>query len=168
MHPYNILRFKVQVFWYFVILVHYIYNTIFDTNPKLIESYIGNIEERQKNSLTWKQAEYLKGIKCIYRELKSEVDRLHQLLKDHKVFLLNTNMIDVDIYKQFGIQKLFNCKYRGDGELSRHKPAVKINYNGEKITVTSKDVVRAFQLGADSFEDVCQVIQKFGSIEAIL
>ncbi|REE91544.1 hypothetical protein A8990_10451 [Paenibacillus taihuensis] len=112
--------------------------------------------------------------KIAYKKMQLVIDKYLEQLRARTVFVRNLERIwdDQDrVCAYYGLEKEFQCKLDdecGDFMTAELESADIIDSDGQKVTVTLSDLRRAFELGYKDTAEICCVLRKKGSIEAVL
>ena len=115
----------------------------------------------------------LKHYRKMFLLLKDDLLQLHDNLKKRKEFVNNLEYIydDDRVCEYYGVEKEFACSFEGEyadmlfAQVSEYTFSLE---SGDKVIVTMKDLQRAFELGFNTIDEICQVKKKYDSIDKIL
>ena len=119
------------------------------------------------------QVYVLKHYKKVFESLKNDLIKLQGDLRERKKFVNNHDCIyeDDSVCKYYGVEKEFACSLDDDygdylsAHSSEHTFVLK---SGESIIITLHELHRAFELGFNTIEEICQAKLNYNSIDEIL
>lgn len=145
--------------------------------PKAIVSYdsIQQLDEiLQKENKTSSIAIKCRMRRKAFERLQKNVNTLYENLRSGKEFIQNLDYIydnPLEVLPYYGLEKDFECKYDKEytNEIIDALPSKDYALpDGTTITITEKDVEKAFELGYESIEQICQLKAELGSVDAVL
>lgn len=131
-----------------------------------IESLLNNPENR-------KHADILSLRKIAYKTLKPKVEECLEKLRQKKAYVRHLDYIWDDrdrVCKFFGVAEEFQCTIDeyGDMMTAGVEYALFQMKDGSSVEITLQDLYTAFELGFQSFTEICQVKHEAGSIDSVL
>lgn len=132
-----------------------------------IESLLNNPENRR-------HAAILNLRKYAYIKLKPKVEECLENLREKKVYVRHLDYIWDDhdrVCEFYGVSKEFRCTLDdeyGDMMSAGAESALFQTKDGNSVEITLQDLYTAFELGFQSFTEICQVKHETGSIESVL
>ena len=132
-----------------------------------IESLLNNPENRRHSDI-------LKLRKFAYKALKPKVEECLEKLRQKKAYVRHLDYIwdDQDrVCEFFGVAEEFRCTLDdeyGDMMTAGIESALFQMKDGSNVEITLQDLYTAFELGFQSFTEICQVKHETGSIESVL
>lgn len=112
--------------------------------------------------------------KRAFEQLQKNVDTLYANIKSGKEYIQNLEYIydnPLDVLPYYGLEKDFQCKYDEEytNEIIDALPSKDYTLpDGSKITITVKDIEKAFELGYENIEQICQLKAELGSVDLVL
>lgn len=144
-----------------------------DTTPLAVYSSLAEIEELESSSrhdVTF----LLKYRKRMFKRLQNKVDNLIDELRERKVYIQHLDHIFDDwdrVCFYYNVKEKFQCTLDseyGDMMSAGIDHADFTLPDQSSVTITLKDLYRAFELGFNNIEEICRVKRYSGSIESIL
>jgi|GEM_PF-2124637 len=152
------------------------YYTHYHTRKRIDRKTYTSIEEIEivlAETSDW----YGKNLLCCYRkvfnQLKSIVEQKLNAIRNQTVLINNIDFIwdnQADVLRYYNIEELFGCRYDSeDGEICDYQKSICVPYQGGTETIiTFEDIISAFKLGFENFEQINRVKSEKGSIDAVL
>lgn len=121
--------------------------------------------------------------KEIISELITQVDRTYEEIKNGQVAIFADGILTDepnDIYEYYGLENDFKCVYDETLEFETSWGSESGAYvttpsrkkyelaNGSSVVIRDADIAVAFWLGFRSFEEICRIVSKYGSVWAVL
>lgn len=111
----------------------------------------------------------------VFNVLKKTVDDLFQNIREEKTFINNPdqmygNEAEWEILKYYKLEKDFVYEHIqfDDGERINYYPDKNYRWNGQAINIRHADLLDAYKLGIQSFEDVLNIKSEYGAIKEII
>lgn len=144
--------------------------------PKAFEEYtsIDDIAKvKDKKTKYGMQFVPYKSRERIFRLLKQNVDNIRSDLINRNIFIQNIDYIydyPEEVFRFYKIEKDFQCEYdKIYGEITSSSDSATFSLpNGKKVEINKKDVFRGFELGINNINDICMIIDRYGSIDSLL
>ena len=121
-----------------------------------------------------RHSDILKLRKFAYKALKPKVEECLEKLRQKKAYVRHLDYIwdDQDrVCEFFGVAEEFRCTLDdeyGDMMTAGIESALFQMKDGSNVEITLQDLYTAFELGFQSFTEICQVKHETGSIESVL
>ncbi len=136
-----------------------------------------SIQKRQESfRLNTNSYIILRGYQSAFRRLQSFIDAKIEEIKTRKIFVRNREMIfdEFDgldsILKWYGAYEQYKCKYIETSECITFDCAPSYMYqfdDSTEIEITQDDVLRAFELGYDDFDQIAYVKKTKGDVSSV-
>jgi len=161
------------MFWY---LSKESYSSYFGSNypePKETFESIEELEALIKANKNSDESTHFRIRRNAFRRLMRDVDDLYQKIKEGKEFIQNLDQVfgnAAEVLCYYELEKEFECKYDEEyGEICDSLDSKTFFLpDGSEITITLKDIYKAFEFGLPDIETICRIKAKYGSIDAVL
>ena len=137
-------------------------------SEKLIQEMLESSDPRSENALKLRLR--LKA----FGYLKGKVDSLYDKLKNHTKFIRNHEYIyefPSAVFEYYDLVDDYHCIYDDENPdiITDHDKSKEYTLpDGSTVEIMFDDIKRAFELGFDNIEQICQIKAEYGSIDAVL
>ncbi|MBO4495271.1 MAG: helix-turn-helix domain-containing protein [Clostridiales bacterium] len=173
---YQLLVYRKSAFMFYY-LTNKQYSDAFDeSSPRESELYnsLKELDDNIQATQAKPNIHHLLQIrKKFFLKAKNDIDDLLIKLRSRKCFIQDPRyFIDCPegVFKYYNLEESFHCKYDNDfDELEYHDNSANFTLaNNTTVTITYQDLVRAYELGIESVDDICHIKLEFGSIDSVL
>lgn len=141
--------------------------------PKDYVTSLTELEGKKKSAHSYSDQTRYGILIGAFKHAKIEIDNMLRKIRSRETFVRNTSVqCPSKLFPLYfyGLLERFDCKYDDPTEVyGTGKQEIKYALlDGTTVTISVDEVLRAYELGFDSIEDIAVAIKKFGKIENIL
>lgn len=141
--------------------------------PKTFFTSLAELEEKMKTAESNTDLTRYRILIGAYKNAKSEINNMLRKIRNREIFVRCISVTcptELSPLCYYGLLESFECEYDEPYEVySTGKQ--EINYalsDGITVTISVRDVLRAYELGFDSIDEIAVAIKKHGAIENFL